>query len=98
MGKSLYDAIQVRDGEKSIKVMVSKNCPHCHELERALKKEIESGKIKLVNSDSPEGDALAKKLNIRSIPTFIGIITHNDGKITTCRLGKEMEIEECVED
>lgn len=67
-------------------MITKKDCLVCPEAERLLEKQIESGKIKVLSADTPEGKALADKYNIRATPTMIYF---KDSKGQPCLLSKD---------
>lgn len=52
-------------------LLTSGACPHCKATKEKLKEELNNGTIKEVNILSDKGKIIAKKLDIKGIPTLI---------------------------
>lgn len=80
-------------------LLASKNCPHCATAKAKLKKEIESGEIKVIELETDEETfrKIAKAFDIRGVPTILGIVDEG-GKKKLCQIDpQEKNYGECKE-
>ena len=78
------------DKKYKVKIVVQDGCPPCEFIKRALKEEVEQGKIELVKVDSKEGKELIEKLDINATPTPV-VIDEESGEMQKCDLKFEKD-------
>lgn len=82
-------------------VLTSRNCPHCRTYKEKIEAnpELKDKTVYLNIEESKVAQALVTALDIRAIPTLIGIQVGEpqDGKIKICKIDKEMKVEACLE-
>ena len=75
-------------------------CPHCGKAKEILKKDIASGKIKVIDVDKNKiGEEIAKILGINAVPTFVVanekgeacVIDDNTKKPKSCKILKDKD-------
>ncbi len=80
-------------------LLASRSCPHCINLKDRLKKEIETGEIKVIEleTDRETFMKIASAFNIMEVPTILGIVDM-DGKKKLCQIDhQETNYEVCKE-
>jgi glutaredoxin len=70
-----------------LKLFVSSNCPGCQAAKDALKEEISSGEVEVVDTDREEGKKLADKLKIYVLPAVV--VEYDDGTYSKCKMSGE---------
>jgi len=78
------------------KILLTKEgCPYCTEAKKRLKKDIDSGKIGLMNYDNnPEAKRLVKNLNIKGVPAIL-VKDNVTQQTQVCEIGKDYKTLYC---